>query len=68
MTTLTLGQNVQAELKDGKLIITIDTTQELGSSRSGKSLMVATTGGNQKVTTPEGTISIGLNAYKPRRF
>lgn len=64
----TLGQNINAEIKDNQLIITIDLTRELGTSKSGKSTLIATTAGNPKISTAQGEISVGINAYKPRKF
>jgi len=55
-------ENVKWEVKDGKLIIEIDLTKELGPSKSGKTITVASTRGNQRI---EGTDAIiGLNVYK----
>ena len=55
-------QNVKWEIKDDKLIIEIDLTMELGPSKSGKTITIASTRGNQKI---EGTDAvIGLNVYK----
>ena len=55
-------ENVKWEVKGGKLIIEIDLTQELGLSKSGKTISIASTKGNQKI---EGTDAvIGLNVYK----
>ena len=59
-------QNVEIEVKDNKIVITIDSTKNLGPSRSGKTIMVATTSGNQVVQTENGAITIGVNAYKPK--
>ena len=54
--------NVKWEVKDNKLIIEIDLTKEFGLSKSGKTLTIASTRGNQKI---EGTDAvIGLNVYK----
>lgn len=54
--------NVKLEVKDGKLIIEIDLTQEFGLSKSGKTISIASTKGNQKI---EGTDAvIGLNVYR----
>ena len=41
-------QNVKYEVKDNKLIIEIDLTKEFGPSKSGKTITVASTRGNQK--------------------
>ncbi len=55
-------QNVKWEIKDDKLIIEIDLTMEFGLSKSGKTITIASTRGNQKI---EGTDAvIGLNVYK----
>ena len=55
-------QNLKWEVKDDKLIIEIDLTKEFGPSKSGKTITVASSRGNQKI---EGTdVIIGLNVYK----
>ncbi len=55
---------MKAEIKDGKLIVEID-LQEPTPSTSGKTLVIATTHGNQTTTAMyDGQpITIGLNAY-----
>lgn len=59
-----VGQNVQAALSaDGKtLSIQVDLSQEGKPSASGKSMVIATTGGN--IPVADG-IKMGLNIYKP---
>jgi hypothetical protein len=55
-------QNVEWEINGDKLIIEIDLTKEFGLSKSGKTITIASTRGNQKI---EGTDAvIGLNIYK----
>lgn len=55
-------QDVKQEIKEDKLIIEIDLTQDFGLSKSGKTITIASTRGNQKI---EGTNAvIGLNVYK----
>jgi len=55
-------QNVEWEIKGDKLIIEIDLTKDFGPSKSGKTITIASTRGNQKI---EGTDAvIGLNVYK----
>ena len=55
-------ENVKWEVKNNKLIIEIDLTKEFGLSKSGKTVTIASTKGNQKI---EGTDAvIGLNVYK----
>lgn len=55
-------QNVSVVRKDGKLHITIDTETVIGPSASGKTILVATTSGNQTVT--EDGLILGLTAYR----
>lgn len=55
-------ENVKWEIKDNKLIIEIDLTMDFGPSKSGKTITIASTRGNQTI---EGTDAvIGLNVYK----
>ena len=55
-------ENVEWEVKDNNLIIEIDLTKDFGLSKSGKTITIASTRGNQKI---EGTDAvIGLNVYK----
>ena len=55
-------QNVKLEVKDNKLIIEIDLTKEFGLSKSGKTITIASTRGNQKIEGADAVI--GLNVYK----
>lgn len=62
-----IGDNVQAEIQDNILILSIDLTQNFGLSGSGKSEIIASTGGN--VSLPGlGEVKIGLNVYRPRKL
>lgn len=58
--------NVSVKTDGNTIIITIDATQDLGPSKSGKTTMVASTNGNIVVETPSGAVTLGVNAYKPR--
>jgi len=55
---------MKAEIKNGSLIITID-TQKPTPSVSGKSLVIATSRGNQatKAVVDGKPVIIGINAY-----
>ena len=55
--------NVQIEVKDNKAIITVDLTKEFGLSKSGKTIVVATTRGNVPIPGAE-TYRLGLNCYR----
>jgi hypothetical protein len=61
-------RNVETRVEQGKLIITIDLTKELGPSSSGKSIIIATTEGNVEVPGAS-DVKMGLNVYrKKERF
>lgn len=55
-------KNVKMTVKDNKLLIEVDLSQEHGRSKSGKSIIIATTAGNQSV--PDTDAKIGLNVYR----
>ena len=57
---------INADLKtDGdKLTITVDLSKEHGPSRSGKTMIIATSSGNQKIDGTDAVI--GLNVYRKR--
>ena len=61
-----MQQNVVFEVQGDQLVITIDLSQELGVSSSGKSIIIATTGGNVAVPGWE-DVKVGLNVYRPQR-
>ncbi len=55
-------KNVKMRLEGEILTITVDLSQELGDSKSGKTIIIGTTGGNQLVLGKEE--KIGLNVYR----
>jgi hypothetical protein len=55
-------QNVKIETQGTKLVITMDLTAAGEKSKSGKSVVVATTKGN--VTVPGTDLKLGLNLYR----
>ena len=58
-------QNVEFEIQGDQLVIRVDLSQELGVSSSGKSVIIATTGGNVAVPGWE-AVKVGLNVYRPQ--
>jgi len=57
-------KNIQVAVKGSILTLTVDLSKTQGQSASGKSTMIATTEGNQKVTKFGGKdVSLGLNLY-----
>ncbi len=60
---------MNAVLKDGKLIVTLDVNETPVVSKSGKSRIVASTNGNvQTALQVDGqNVTIGLNAYIPKK-
>lgn len=57
-------QNVETQIVDGKLHVIIDMKAEPTRSASGKTMIVASTRGNRPVDTPDGTLYVGVNAFR----
>ncbi len=55
-------KNVEMAVDGNTLIIKVDLTKEFGPSSSGKTIIIASTEGNQSV--PNRDEKIGLNVYK----
>lgn len=55
--------NVTVETKGSLLVITIDASQDLGPSSSGKTRLVGSTQGNKAVQVAGRTVFLGVNAY-----
>lgn len=56
-------KNVEISMNKKVLTITVDLSKEFGPSKSGKTIVVASTEGNISVPGDENT-KIGLNIYK----
>ena len=56
-------KNVEMKLDGDVLTITVDLSKEFGLSSSGKSVIIASTEGNQSIEGKE-EVKIGLNIYK----
>lgn len=56
-----LGKNLQYNIEGDQLVIRINLNERHGASASGKTTIVATSSGNQKVPGTE--VIIGINAY-----
>ncbi len=58
-------KNVQMEVKGNNLIIAVDLTQDHGPSKSGETILVASTLGIVNVPGEEFShIKVGVNVYK----
>lgn len=55
-------KNVSMLVQGDKLIIEVDITKRFGKSSSGKTIIIASTEGNQSIPEHE-EIKIGLNVY-----
>ena len=55
-------KNIEMTVDGETLIIKVDLSKDFGSSKSGKTIIVASTEGN--VTVPERNEKIGLNVYR----
>ena len=58
-----MTKNVNMTIEDGVLTIRVDLSEEHGMSASGKSKIIASTGGNVQVPGGDGAV-IGLNVYR----
>lgn len=57
-------KGLEMKMEGDKVTLTFDVSEEIGPSKSGKTILVATTEGNQNFVTPDGTqFTLGLNAY-----
>jgi hypothetical protein len=57
-------KNVTMTVKNNKLTIEVDLSKEFGPSASGKTIIIASTEGNQQI---EGSAAvIGLNVYRKK--
>ena len=62
-------QNVIMKVENNKLIIEVDLTKSFGPSKSGKTTVIASTQGNQKINGAgaagrQDEVMVGLNVYK----
>jgi len=57
-------QNVNATVKGNVLTITVDLSQRLGPSSTGKTMMIASTKGNASAPGVAG-VKFGLNVFAP---
>jgi hypothetical protein len=55
-------KNIQTEVKGNKLHITVDLSKTFGPSKSGKTIIIASSEGNQKIDGTEAVM--GVNIYK----
>jgi hypothetical protein len=57
-----MGYNISVE--GTKMIIEVDLSAKGEPSKSGKSIIIASTRGNKKIQTPAGEVLVGLNVYR----
>lgn len=57
-----IGKNIEAAVDGSILTLRIDLSARHGDSASGKTVIVATSGGNQAIEGGKGVV-LGLNAY-----
>ena len=61
--------SIEMEVHDGILTLKIDTNENIGPSASGKTIMIASSGGNKKINVGDEAsgddfIMLGLNLYR----
>jgi hypothetical protein len=57
-------KNVDMKVDGDKLTITVDLSKEFGPSSSGKTIIIASSEGNQTIEYKDGSYKIGLNVYR----
>lgn len=58
-------KNIAMDVKGDMLTIKINLAEDQGPSKSGKTILIATSEGNQPVPGSDG-VKIGLNVYKAK--
>lgn len=58
-------KNVEMSIEGNILTIKVDLTKDFGPSTSGKTIIIASSEGNQSIPGRE-TMKIGLNVYKKK--
>lgn len=58
--------NIEMSVQGNTLVIKVDLSKTYGLSASGKSEVIASTGGNISVPGRE-SVKVGLNIYRPQR-
>ncbi len=58
-------KNVEMSVEGNILTIKVDLTKDFGPSASGKTIIIASSEGNQSIPGKE-TLKIGLNVYKKK--
>jgi hypothetical protein len=56
--------NIEQKIEGNTLILRIDLSKRNGRSKSGKTTIIASTGGNVPILAPDGSrVFLGVNAY-----
>ena len=63
-----IAENIEAEVKAGKLVLTIDPSVDLGPSSTGKTNVCASTRGFCNFAVGDKMITLSLNAMHPRKL
>ena len=58
-------KNVELEVTGNKLILTVDLSKEFGESKSGKTIIIASSEGNTSIPD-RAEIKLGLNVFKKK--
>jgi len=60
-------KNVKLEVKENLLILKVDLSKEFGPSSSGKTIIVASTEGNVRLSDKHENVFVGLNVFKKEK-
>ena len=67
MSTREIGRGISSEVKGDKIYLELDCSAEGVLSASGKSTVLATTGGNIEMLVGNRIVKLGVNLYTPVR-
>lgn len=57
-------ENIKISVQGNSLVLTVDTAKNLGRSKSGKTTLIASSQGNQKILISGREVFIGVNVYE----
>ena len=59
-------KNIETVIDGNKLVITVDLSKSFGPSKSGKTIIIASSEGNKPIKDGDGAV-LGLNVYRPTK-
>ncbi len=60
----TIGKGIKTVVDGNKLFIEVDLSKDFGPSKTGKSIILASSEGNQNIDGVDGRVRLGFNLYR----